>query len=291
MTEIHESTGSYALDALEPGELTEFEAHLATCPTCQNEVAELCETAAELSLLSLATPAPTLRDNILAAIATTTQSLADGKAAPTSPPVSTNGSRPTVEALGAVRSSGPRRAMSDSVTDEPESAPVDELALRRQRRPIHILSGLVAAMLALAVGLGGVIYTLVQDRQAQVAQIALEEQLYQAPDATTATIDLPDGGQATFIASKQLNRALFIGTDLPDPGQNRYQLWNGTGNPAVADEITGIARDNQITETNAGVKVFFGGNVAGSDFLAVNLEPAGSTPETPTTAVLAAAQI
>ena len=28
MTELHESTGTYALNALEPAELTEFEAHL-----------------------------------------------------------------------------------------------------------------------------------------------------------------------------------------------------------------------------------------------------------------------
>src|SRR5918994_872881 len=135
MSELHESTGSYALNALDPGELTEFEAHLATYPTCQDEVAELCETAAELSLLSLATPAPALRGNILAAIAMTP--LADGEAASTSAAVSTNGSRSTVEALRAVRPSDPHRAMSGSITDEPESAPVDEFALRRQRRSVR----------------------------------------------------------------------------------------------------------------------------------------------------------
>ena len=48
---------------------------------------------------------------------------------------------------------------------------LDEVALRRQRRRSRFLTGLVAAMLALAVGLGGVVYTLLQDRQAQVAQI------------------------------------------------------------------------------------------------------------------------
>ena len=42
-----------------------------------------------------------------------------------------------------------------------------------------------------------------------------------------------------------------------------------------------LTRDNQIAETESGVKVFFSGNVAASDFLAVNLEPAGSTPGKP----------
>jgi anti-sigma factor RsiW len=289
MSEIHESTGSYALNALNPGELTEFETHLASCPICQDEVADFCETAAELSLLSRGTPSPTLRDNILTAIVTMPQIPADGSAPPTGPPISSNGSRPPVEAVRAVRSSAPRRAMPDPVPpEEPESTPVDELALRRQRRSTRILSVLVAAMLALAVGLGGVIYTLIQERQAQVAQIALEEQLYQAPDATTATTSLPNGGQATFIASKQLNRALFIGTDLPDPGRNRYQLWTGTGEPSAPN---GVARDTQITDTDPGVKAFFSGNVAEADFLAVNLEPAGSTPVAPTNNVLAAGEI
>ena len=42
--------------------------------------------------------------------------------------------------------------------------------------------------------------------------------------------DLPNGGQASFVVSEGLNRALFIGTDLPDPGpDNRYQMWTMTG--------------------------------------------------------------
>ena len=168
---------------------------------------------------------------------------------------------------------------------------MDELRERRQRRSTRVLSGLVAAMLALAVGLGGVVYTLVQQRQAQIAQTTLEQQLYAAPDAVQVSDELPGGGQVTFVASKQLNRAVFIGTDLPDPGQDRYQLWTGTGDPTVQDGITGVTRDNQIVDTESGVKVFFSGNVAASDFLAVNLEPAGSTPAKPTNAVLVAAPI
>ena len=147
-------------------------------------------------------------------------------------------------------------------------------------------------MLALAVGLGGVVYNLVQQRQAQVAQITLEEQLYAAPDARTITVPLEAGGQVTFIASKQLDRALFIGTDLPDPGpDNRYQLWTGTGDPTVENGITGVARDNQVADTDAGAKVFFSGPITTADFLAVNVERVGSTPDAPTNAVLAAGTI
>lgn len=245
MTSLHESTGIYALNALDGAELVEFESHLASCPACQEEVYELCDTAAELSLLSLATPRPRLRDNVLSVTRTTPQ----------------------------------------TVLPEDSEPHVDELALRRGRRRARVLSGLVAAMLALAVGLGGVVYSLVQDRQVQVAQTALEEQLYSAPDATTTTTALPGGGQITLVASKQLNRALFLGTDLPDPNQNRYQLWTVTGKNL--ENRTGVERDVQVADTEPDVKAFFSGNIAGADFLAVNLEPAGSAPVLPTQSLLA----
>ena len=292
MSEVHDSTGSYALDALDPAEAREFEVHLATCATCRDEVAAFCEIAAELSLLRLATPPETLRTSILDAIRTTPQLPSQGRPATPVAPAATNGTRPAEQSRRAARAGGPRRALPEAAVPEEPTPPVEELALHRQRRRNRILSGLVAATLALAVGLGGVVYSLVQQRQAQVAQLTLEEQLYAASDARTVTVPLDDGGQVTFIASKQLNRALFIGTDLPSPGpDNRYQLWTGTGDPTVQNGITGVARDNQVADTDAGAKVFFRGSVTDADFLAVNVEPAGSTPATPTTDVLAAGVI
>jgi anti-sigma factor RsiW len=69
MSEIHGATGSYVLNALDPSELDEFEAHLAVCPTCSQEVVEFCETAAALSLLATAPPPPALKGSVMAAIA------------------------------------------------------------------------------------------------------------------------------------------------------------------------------------------------------------------------------
>jgi hypothetical protein len=155
-----------------------------------------------------------------------------------------------------------------------------------------VLTGLVAAMLALLVGLGGVVYTLYQERQEQIAQITLEEQLYEAPDATIVTADLKGGGQVSFIASKQLNRALFIGTDLPDPGpDNRYQLWRMNGEEPKWVTATSVSRDNQVADRGPGAKVLFSGDIAGADFLCVNLEPLSNTTNKPTTPPLASAEI
>jgi len=43
--------GAYVLGGLEPQEVSELEAHIETCPECQQELAEFTETAAQLSLV------------------------------------------------------------------------------------------------------------------------------------------------------------------------------------------------------------------------------------------------
>jgi hypothetical protein len=283
MSDLHETAGSYAVDALDVAELAEFEAHLAGCEICRDEVAELCETAAELSLLVLAAPPPELRDRIMAEIQDTPQLPATEPDVPPAHRVGTNGSRPAAESLRAVSASGPRRALPESEVVEEPPTTVDEVAQRRQRRRSRFLTGLVAAMLALAVGLGGVVYSLLQDRQAQVAQIGLEQQLYAAPDVQFKATDLKGGGKATFVFSEQLNRALFIGSDLPDPGRDkRYQLWTMNGPEPKWVVATSITRDSQISDRESAVKVFFRGDIAGADWLCVSLEPKDNTSNKPT---------
>jgi hypothetical protein len=69
----HGSAGSFAVGALEPAELADFEAHSRTCVMCGYEVVRFRETLTELSLLTLATPPPTLGTSILDAIRRTPQ--------------------------------------------------------------------------------------------------------------------------------------------------------------------------------------------------------------------------
>jgi anti-sigma factor RsiW len=292
---IHESTGSYAVHALDMAELAEFEEHLSACPSCSHEVARFSETAAELAALTETTPPPALRDNILSAIRQLPQPLAGEPAEPaaTRP---TPRTRPAPRTPPTGRPTGPRRALPGSeVLDEPEPPPpppVDELAERRQRRRNSVLTGLVAAMLALLLGLGGVVYTLYQERQEQVAQNNRELELYGADDARVVVAELKNGGQASFVVSEQLNRALFIGTDLPDPGPDqRYQLWTMTGEEPKWVTATSVARDNQVADPGTGAKVFFRGDIARADFLCVNLEPLDNTTNKPTTPPLASAEI
>ena len=184
MSEIHGAVGAYVVNALDPDELEEFEAHLAVCPTCSREVVEFGETAAELSLLASAPPPPAaLRGSILSAIS-------EVRPLPPEPPAETAHAEPTGNG-------------TQTITADLRHA-VDELALRRQQRRTRVLSVLVAAVVAAAVALGGVVYTLVQSRQAQVAQQAAETELLTAPDVQTYSATMKDGGQISFVVSKSL---------------------------------------------------------------------------------------
>jgi anti-sigma factor RsiW len=274
---MHDDAAAYALTALDASELAEFEAHLITCAFCQREVAKFRNTAAKLSLLSQATPPPRLRPNVLAVVQNLPQlPAADGAedqlSMPATPSRRTSTGTPT-------RPTGPRRAMPDSeIPDEPDS--VDELQVRRQRRSNRILRGLVAAMLIIMVGVGGVTYTVVQQRQAEVAaKAAFEEQLLRAEDVrVVVTPTLKGGGRCTFIVSRKLNRALYLGTQMPDPGQGRhYQLWTATGTVSKNDP----ALDNAVPNVRPW-RQYFGGNVAEADLLAVSIESDGSSPQKPT---------
>lgn len=69
LPDLHTLTGVYAADALDGAERASFEAHLADCPACRAEVAELTETTSWLAAAA-AVPAPAgLRARVLAEVA------------------------------------------------------------------------------------------------------------------------------------------------------------------------------------------------------------------------------
>jgi hypothetical protein len=254
MSEIHGAVGSYVVNALDGDEREEFEAHLAVCPTCTREVQEFCETAAELSLLASATPPPAaLRSSILSAIS---------EVRPLPPELLPP--EPSAEIA-------PAQPSPPAAETAPADRPIDELALRRQQRRTRILSVMVAAVVAAALALGGVVYGLVQARQAQVAQQAAETELLTAPDVKTYTATMKDGGQVSFVVSRSLNRAMFVGKDLPAVGADRtYQLWTLEGKRAIPDNTVSGGGDR---------KEFFRETLGGVTGLAVSVEAAGGAQQ------------
>ena len=59
--ELHTLVGLYVVDALDDDEQARFEAHLAGCAACQQEVAEFRATTGRLSQLMAERPPETLR--------------------------------------------------------------------------------------------------------------------------------------------------------------------------------------------------------------------------------------
>ncbi len=65
-TGIHELTAGYALDALDPDERREYEAHLADCERCREELASFWRTTEGLAIAASGPePTPGLRGRIL----------------------------------------------------------------------------------------------------------------------------------------------------------------------------------------------------------------------------------
>jgi anti-sigma-K factor RskA len=63
---LHDLTAAYALDALEPEDARAYEAHLARCGRCRDELASLSEAASALAYAAEApAPPPQLRERIL----------------------------------------------------------------------------------------------------------------------------------------------------------------------------------------------------------------------------------
>jgi anti-sigma factor RsiW len=73
MTDIHTFVGAYALHAIDHLERARFERHLAECPSCAAEVAELTDTMAALSDATAEAPPARLRAAVLARSAATPQ--------------------------------------------------------------------------------------------------------------------------------------------------------------------------------------------------------------------------
>jgi len=192
-SEIHTLAAAYALHALGDIEQHEFEAHLAECPDCRQQVAEFHATAAQLALAVAEQPSGQLRRRVLAEISQTPQE-----------PL------PIREIRG--RAEGKAR-----------------LSRRRWAMPL-IAAAAVLVALALGVVLGQVKHDLNTRRdELTTAQARYQElaRLLSAPDLQTATGPSTNGdSSATVAVSHQLDQGVLTTADLPAaPAGRTYQAW------------------------------------------------------------------
>ena len=267
--DAHTAVGAYVADALDDDERAVFELHLRGCESCRQEVAELTETAAELTFLTEAPPPAALRSSILAQIATV-RPLPPEEPAPSGTPVPR---LPPGEVAAEAEEAGAGEA------GRPE--PTDELAARRQLRIRRVLTGLVAAALMAVVALGGWVSILVADQRAQQLAAQQVSELLTAPDARVYATEL-NGANVSYVVSRERNRALFLGRDVQGPGADKvYQLWTIRGGDATSQGL--VAGGGSVTH-------WFDGPLDGAQAMAVTVEPAGGSAD-PSSTPLAVVQL
>lgn len=271
----HNDVGSYVTDSLEADERSAFETHLGECALCREEVAEFDEALADFAGLSATAPPPSLRTSVLAGIREVRplppEDLADRPVEPT-----------PITAIRPANLQSSRRRRSAPDWDRP----VDELAERRQWRRTRILTAAVAATLVVALGLGGWVFSLVQQQQAltagqesAAANAQRERALLSAPDARVVS-ESAGGAVYSFVFSKQRNEGLFLGTNLGDPGAGKtYQLWTVVDPKAPTP--------NALVSGYGRTQTWLDGKVAPAGGFAVSIEPAaGSTTPTEVKALI-----
>jgi anti-sigma-K factor RskA len=214
MTDVHELTALYAVDALTAQEVHEFDIHLADCDACQREVADMRDVTAQLSRAVQADPPPTLRASVLAGISDTAQE------------------RPETTDAG-------RHAA---------------LLPFRKRVIAKLPYLVAAAAVLLAVGFGGWAVQSRDDAQQAQDRLAQIVQVFGAKDVHTVSAPVTNGGSATLVVSQVRNRAFFLADGLPAlPEGKVYELWTINATPVPAGTFTADASASLITLPDAAV--------------------------------------
>ena len=255
--DLHTLTGSYAVDALPPDELDEFERHLTHCGSCVSEVRGLRETAARLALAVAEQPPAQMRAQVLAAAERTRQL----------PPITSE--RPSRGAPRSIRSARSARAA------------------RRVWIPrISVVAA--AASVALAVVFG------VSQSNTQSRLSTLENQLSAARvhnqqlDSVLGSNDLhlvsnktSLGGSVSAIVSPSQAKLVVVTSGLPAlPAGKVYELW--LLGPSVA-QPSGLLTTAEHGRT---VPVVASGYIKGYS-LGITVEPAGGTLKPTTNPIVA----
>ncbi|CUR54879.1 conserved hypothetical protein [metagenome] len=257
--DIHALSGAYAVDALDEPERASFEAHLAQCQSCRDEVASLTEAASLLGLGSEVAPPPSLRDSLLSDI---------GQVRPLPPLPRQLPAQETPEVAA------PSAASLVPVVE-------DQLATRREATRRRRLPQLVAAAAAVvALGVGATVWHPWNNESSQSIPVA--DQVLAAPDATRVVQEV-GGATATLVTSASVGKAVLVAEDMPAaPAGKVYELWfqHTDGTVSAAGLMSGSGDQTVVLQGDATSAVWAG----------ITLEPEGGS-DAPTMPTIAAFDI
>ena len=241
--DIHNLSGAYAVDAVDEVERARFEAHLASCPQCQAEVAGLRAAAGELSSTSLTAPPPSLRASLLRDISSV---------------------RPLPPEVTSQEAAAP-----EPVTLSAPSAPTSlESKRAEQARRGPWLKWLAGVAAAVVLATGGLVWH-PWTSGTSTAQLTATQQVLQARDAQRFEKKL-GAATATIVRSPSLNKAVIVTANLPAaPVGKVYELWLQQGKTLVKAGFL----PNGSSKT-----VLLEGDASTAAGAGITIEPAGGSP-------------
>jgi len=209
--ELHTLAGAYVLDAVTDSERARFDAHLAGCEQCRQEVRELREATARLGAAAAIDPRADLK-------------------------------RMTIEAAGRIsqrapaagRRGGQRPAGGPGLPGAPERAGATERAggpgrrLRTASRALLPRLALAATVVvtAGAVGLGVAMHDQMRQLHDSQRQSHLIAVVLNAPDKVMLSARIRTGGMATVVMSHRAHAVVFTAHGLRAlPAAEGYELW------------------------------------------------------------------
>jgi anti-sigma-K factor RskA len=182
--------------------------------------------------------------------------------------------RETMAVISAATAVEPPNELRNRVLAEIGTAPL--VPLRRKARPWR--ATILAAAAAVIIGLGALGVGLAL-RPAPTVSTA--EQVFAAPDVRTVFGDIPGGGTATVVFSREKNAGVLVMNNVTPPQAGTvYQMWliNDDG-----PHSAGVMDAQAVAPSTTAVLP----HLDGSSTLAFTIEPPGGSPQ-PTTKPFAA---
>ncbi len=261
--DLHTLTGAYAVDALPDDERALFEAHLAVCAACAQEVHELQATAARLGATSVTAPPPHLRAQVLARIDTVRQERPPATPAESDELAARRASRRRVTTgLGAA-------AAVLLIAVAGLSAMVIEL--RAQVGELEVVAAQAEQAGAQVTALTDRLAELEAREQDVIVTTSAVTDVLAAPDARTVLVE-HDDVVGRVVASPNRGEAVFVADGWePAPHEHTYELWLISDDGAVPAGLFDPDERGRATRVLTG-------DMSAARAVGITIEPEGGSP-------------